>query len=184
VTTSRLSRLQRRILAWLAQEAQRTCGTMSASHQDLVYTMAADKGNLSRSLANLEAKGLITISRSLGGKAEAVDLTPAGRREVVNQERIPWPSISYRSTPPTMSPSTCIAYQEDGSLCRAPASILDHQRGGMVCLQHLPLDVAEEITLYQKMGTVEGRIENDGEVYSWRLYVKHGDVPQERREET
>jgi DNA-binding MarR family transcriptional regulator len=89
VTTSRLSRLQRRILAWLVQEAQRTCGTMSASHQDRVRTMAADKGNLSRSLANLEAKGLITISRSLGGKAEAVDLTPVGRREVVNKERIP-----------------------------------------------------------------------------------------------
>jgi hypothetical protein len=30
----------------------------------------------------------------------------------------------------------CIAYREDGCLCRGPASILDHQRGGLVCLDH------------------------------------------------
>jgi hypothetical protein len=68
-----------------------------------------------------------------------------------------------------MSPLTCIAYQEDGSLCRAPATILDHQRGGMVCLQHVPDEVAEAITLSLKMGTVEGRIDHDREVYTWRL---------------
>ena len=55
--------------------------------------------------------------------------------------------------------SPCIAYQDEGRLCRAPAAILDHQRGGMVCLQHVPDDVAAEITLYIKMGTVEGRID-------------------------
>ena len=68
-----------------------------------------------------------------------------------------------------MSASMCIAYREDGTLCRAPASILDHQRGGMVCLQHVPNEVAEEITLYINMGTVEGRIDHDGEVYRWHL---------------
>jgi hypothetical protein len=40
--------------------------------------------------------------------------------------------------------SACIAYQDDGRLCRAPAAILDHQRGGLVCLQHAPEDVATE----------------------------------------
>jgi hypothetical protein len=65
--------------------------------------------------------------------------------------------------------SPCIAYQDDGRLCRAPAAILDHQRGGMVCLQHVPDNVAAEINLYLKLGTVEGRIDNAGEVYSWRL---------------
>jgi hypothetical protein len=68
-----------------------------------------------------------------------------------------------------MSSATCIAYRTDGALCREPASILDHQRGGLVCLQHVPDDVAEEITLYLKMGTIEGRIDNHGEVYRWRL---------------
>jgi hypothetical protein len=46
---------------------------------------------------------------------------------------------------------------------------LDHQRGDMVRLQHVPADVAEEITLSLTMGTAEGRIDSDGEVYTWRL---------------
>jgi DNA-binding MarR family transcriptional regulator len=75
----RLSRLQIQILAWLAQEEQRTRGTMSASHQDLTRAMAHHKGNLSTSLRNLEAKGLVKITRTPGGKAEALDLTPVGR---------------------------------------------------------------------------------------------------------
>jgi DNA-binding MarR family transcriptional regulator len=83
---ARLSHLQRRILAWLAAEEQRTRGTMAASHQDLVRALGADKGNLSHSLANLEAKGLVRTIRTAGGKAEAIDLTPAGRREVVNKD--------------------------------------------------------------------------------------------------
>jgi DNA-binding MarR family transcriptional regulator len=87
VAAKRLSRLQCRILAWLAQEAQRTRGTMAASHQDLGHALGADKGNLSHSLANLEAKGLVRITRTTGGKAEAIDLTPAGRGEVVNKEK-------------------------------------------------------------------------------------------------
>jgi hypothetical protein len=32
----------------------------------------------------------------------------------------------------------CIAYREDGRLCARPASILDPQRGGMVCAEHAP----------------------------------------------
>ena len=55
----RLSRLQRRILTWLAAEEQRTHGTMSASYEDLVHALAHDKGNISHSLRNLEVKGFI-----------------------------------------------------------------------------------------------------------------------------
>jgi len=40
MANQRLSRLQRRILAWLAAEDQRTRGTMRASHQDLVQALA------------------------------------------------------------------------------------------------------------------------------------------------
>ena len=78
----RLSRLQRRILAWLLAEAQRTRGTMAASHQELVQALAHDKGNLSTSLKGLERKGLIRIHRTSGGHAEAVDLTAEGRKRV------------------------------------------------------------------------------------------------------
>ena len=81
----RLSRLQRRILAWLVADGQRTRGTMRASHEDLVQALMArghDKGNLSTSLKGLEAKGLVTITRTPGGRAEAVDLTAEGRKRV------------------------------------------------------------------------------------------------------
>jgi hypothetical protein len=46
----RLSRLQRRILAWLVAENRRTRSTMAASHDALVHALAAlgfDKGNIS-----------------------------------------------------------------------------------------------------------------------------------------
>ena len=87
MTPERLSRLQRRILAWLWAEEQRTRGTMAASHQELVQALAHDKGHLSTSLKGLERKGLVTIARTPGGRAEAVDLTHAGRCLVVNKEK-------------------------------------------------------------------------------------------------
>jgi DNA-binding MarR family transcriptional regulator len=76
----RVSRLQRQILAWLVAEDQRTRGTMAASHQDLVQALAHDKGNLNTSLKGLERKGLVTITRTPGGRAEALDLTPESRK--------------------------------------------------------------------------------------------------------
>jgi DNA-binding MarR family transcriptional regulator len=84
MTEHRLSRLQRCILAWLAQEEQRTRGTMAASHQDLVQALGHEKGNLSHSLRNLEAKGLVRLHRTAGSKAEALDLTPQGRKLVAH----------------------------------------------------------------------------------------------------
>jgi DNA-binding MarR family transcriptional regulator len=68
----------------VAEEA-RTRGTMSASHQDLVRALVAlgfDKGNVSTSLKGLEAKGWVRLTRTPGGKAEAVDLTTAGRNRL------------------------------------------------------------------------------------------------------
>jgi DNA-binding MarR family transcriptional regulator len=55
---------------------------MAADHAELVQALAHDKGNLSRSLHNLAAKGLVTIARTPGGKAEAVDLTTEVRNRV------------------------------------------------------------------------------------------------------
>jgi DNA-binding MarR family transcriptional regulator len=61
---------------------------MADSHADLVRALAHDKGNVSTNLKGLEAKGLVTIARTPGVKAEAVDLTPMGRTRVavVHQE--------------------------------------------------------------------------------------------------
>jgi DNA-binding MarR family transcriptional regulator len=44
-----------------------------------VQALAHDKGNLSTSLKGLEVKGLVRITRTPGGHAQAVDLTPEGR---------------------------------------------------------------------------------------------------------
>ena len=32
----------------------------------------------------------------------------------------------------------CIAYKDDGTICGKPATVLDPQRGGMVCKEHAP----------------------------------------------
>jgi len=72
----RLSRLQKRILAWLEQEYVRTKGTVSPGNQDLVKALSdVDKVSISRTLKNMEAKGLISVGRTPGGMAEYVNLT-------------------------------------------------------------------------------------------------------------
>jgi DNA-binding MarR family transcriptional regulator len=82
----RLSHLQRRTLAWLAQEESRTPGTITVDHRDLARALGHDKSNLSDSLANLEAKSLVTLARTPGGHVAAIDLTPAGRQVAVSCE--------------------------------------------------------------------------------------------------
>jgi len=74
----RLSRLQRRILRQLLALHQRTLGTLAMSHLELVQAVGRDRSNVGQSLRTLEARGLITIGRTPGGKAEYVVLTPAG----------------------------------------------------------------------------------------------------------
>ena len=51
-----------------------------STHQDLVRALPGDKGNISPSLHTLEARGLIVIGRSPGGKAESLWLTPEGQK--------------------------------------------------------------------------------------------------------
>jgi len=80
MAAQRLSRRQKHILQWLAMDHQRTRGIITSSHQDLVRALPGDKGNISHSLQTLEARGLISIGRSLGGKAEALWLTPEGQK--------------------------------------------------------------------------------------------------------
>jgi hypothetical protein len=52
----------------------------TSSHQDLVRILPGDKGNIRHSLQTLEARGLLVIGRSPGGKAEALWLTPEGQK--------------------------------------------------------------------------------------------------------
>ena len=80
MATPRLSRLHRRILQWLAADHQRTRGFILSSHGELVHALRGDKGNISRSLRTLEARGGLVIGRSPGGKAPPLTLTPAGHK--------------------------------------------------------------------------------------------------------
>jgi hypothetical protein len=55
----RLSRLQTRILRWLAADEQRTRGMITSSHPELVAALPSAKGNISHSLRRLETQGLM-----------------------------------------------------------------------------------------------------------------------------
>ena len=83
----RVSRLQQRILCWLAADHQRTRGMIVSSHEDLVKALPAEKGNLSHSLRTLEARGGIVIARSPGGKAQHVTLTPEGSQRALEMRK-------------------------------------------------------------------------------------------------
>jgi len=70
--------LQQHILRWLREDTTRAPGGTASSHAALVKALTADKGNISKSLRNLAAKNFIQIHFSPGGKAVAIQLTPAG----------------------------------------------------------------------------------------------------------
>jgi hypothetical protein len=57
MTAWRLSRLQQQLLRWLATGQPRISGWIVRSHADLVKALPVEKGNLSRSLRTLEARG-------------------------------------------------------------------------------------------------------------------------------
>ncbi len=79
MAAERLSRLQRRILRYVYEVETRSRGMVSASHVELMRAVGGNKGNVSFSVRNLEAKGLVAVSRTRGGKAEAVALTREGK---------------------------------------------------------------------------------------------------------
>jgi DNA-binding MarR family transcriptional regulator len=74
----RVSRLQKRILRWLAADHRRTQGGTTSSHYDLVKALGGDKSNISHSLRTLEERGWVVISRTPGGQANSIDLTSEG----------------------------------------------------------------------------------------------------------
>ncbi len=76
MTQHRISQLQHRILTWLWQEYTRTKDSVSPSNQELVTALSdISKASISRTLKNMEAKGLISVGRTPGGKAEYLNLT-------------------------------------------------------------------------------------------------------------
>jgi DNA-binding MarR family transcriptional regulator len=83
----RLSHLQKRILRWLAADHSRTNGVILSSHEELVKALDAYKGNVSRSLQTLAARGWIIIGRSPGGHAHHLRLTVVGHQKAAELEK-------------------------------------------------------------------------------------------------
>jgi hypothetical protein len=77
---TRLSQRQKRLLRWLAAEAQRTRGGVASRHQELVCALKGDKGNSSHRRRTWEARNWLIIGRSAGGRAAALRLPPAGQK--------------------------------------------------------------------------------------------------------
>jgi hypothetical protein len=44
----------------------------------------------------------------------------------------------------------CIAYREDGRVCREPVRIVDRQRHGLVCAAHAPAAAAEKVATEER----------------------------------
>jgi hypothetical protein len=80
MAAQRLSRRQQHILPWWAADHQRTRGIITRSHQDWGRAWPGDKGNSSQSLRTREARGLLVVGRSPGGKAASVWLTSEGQK--------------------------------------------------------------------------------------------------------
>lgn len=82
MAAERLSRLQRRMLQWVYEVEARSGGLYRPGYDELRRALGGNKGNMSVSLRNLEAKGLIHVYRTSGGQASAVWLTEAGQNRV------------------------------------------------------------------------------------------------------
>jgi len=80
MAATRLSQLQKRLLRWLATDAQRPRGVVASRHQELVGARKGAKGNVSHSLRTLETRGWLVMGRSAGGKAASLRLTPEGQK--------------------------------------------------------------------------------------------------------
>lgn len=75
----RLSRLQRRILGYVYAAQARSGWHVTPSYVELVRALDGNKGNVSTSVRNLEAKGLIEVYRTQGGQTTSIWLTPMGK---------------------------------------------------------------------------------------------------------
>jgi hypothetical protein len=94
MTAHRFSRLQKRLLTWLAAAHQRTGGVTARSHQELVRALAGDKGNMSHRLRTQEARGLWSLAAppvakpNTSGSRWKVKNGRGNSQEVVNKTKV------------------------------------------------------------------------------------------------
>ena len=88
MAAERLSGLQRRMLQWVYEVEASSGWHMSPSYFDLRRALGGNKGNMSVSLRNLEAKGLIQVYRTSGGQASSVWLTKEGKNRASQLKKV------------------------------------------------------------------------------------------------
>lgn len=88
MAAKRLSGLQRRMLAWVYEAEARSGWHTSPGYFELRQALGGNKGNMSVSVRNLEAKGLITVYRTRGGQASSLWLTQEGKNRVENLKKV------------------------------------------------------------------------------------------------
>ncbi len=80
MAATRLSPLQKRVLRWLATDAQRTKGVVASSRQALGCARKGGKGHSRDGRRTLATRGWRVMGRLAGGNAEALRLTPEGQK--------------------------------------------------------------------------------------------------------
>ena len=88
MAAERLSGLQRRMLEWIYEAEASRGWHISPSYFDLRQALGGNKGNMSVSVRNLEAKGLIKIYRTKGGQVSSVWLTKEGKNRAENLKKV------------------------------------------------------------------------------------------------
>ena len=88
MAAQRLSRLQSRVLQWVYEAEASRDWLYRPGYDELRRALGGNKGNMSVSLRNLEAKGLINVYRTSGGQACTVWLTEAGKNRVDKLKKV------------------------------------------------------------------------------------------------
>ena len=88
MAAKRLSGLQRRMLEWVYEAEASSRWHTSPSYYELRQALGGNKGNMSVSLRNLEAKGLLMVYRTRGGQSSSLWLTKEGKNRVENLQKV------------------------------------------------------------------------------------------------
>ena len=88
MAAERLSQLQRRMLQWVYETESSRDWLYQPGYYELRQALGGNKGNMSVSLRNLEAKGLIKVYRTSGGQASTVWLTEEGKNRASNLKKV------------------------------------------------------------------------------------------------
>lgn len=88
MAAERLSGLQRRMLQWVYEAESSRDWLYRPGYTELRQALGGNKGNMSVSLRNLEAKGLINVYRTSGGQASTIWLTEAGQNRVCKLKKV------------------------------------------------------------------------------------------------